>query len=161
MMILQLDGTSSTIRESSCKRVVIQGHRGGFKPDNTIGTFTRSLESGLDAIELDVWLSKDGVPMVTHGGNDGELKDYGYPNDYVFDWTMERLKTLDAGEEETLPTLEEVFELFRGYVFINIELKGPKTEEIKAKYDHYQAAEAVYNLATKHNMHGKFLISSF
>jgi len=68
---------------------------------------------------------------VVHGGEDGELKDYGYPEDYVFRWTKEKLQTLDAGEGETLPTLESVFELFRGHMFINIELKGPKAEGLK------------------------------
>jgi len=43
---------------------------------------------------------------VVHGGEDGELKDYGYPEDYIFKWTREKLQTLDAGEGETLPTLE-------------------------------------------------------
>lgn len=36
------------------RHVQIQGHRGGYKPDNVIATFTKSLESGLEAIELDV-----------------------------------------------------------------------------------------------------------
>lgn len=66
----------------------VQGHRGGFKPDNTISTFTRSLESGLEAIELDVWITSDGIPVVCHGGCNGSLVDYGYPDDYVFDWTL-------------------------------------------------------------------------
>jgi len=52
-----------------------------------LSTFTRSLESGQEAIELDVWISSDGVPMVIHGGDDGDLKDYGYPEDYVYEWT--------------------------------------------------------------------------
>lgn len=36
------------------KQIIVQGHRGGYKPDNTIKTFLRSLESSLEAIELDV-----------------------------------------------------------------------------------------------------------
>jgi glycerophosphoryl diester phosphodiesterase len=99
--------------------------------------------------------------MVIHGGEDGQLKDYGYPDDFVFEWTKAKLQTLDAGEGETLPTLEEVFELFRGNMFINIELKGPRSEEYKHKYSCKKAAEEVYDLVIKHNMHGKFLISSF
>ena len=34
--------------------VQIQGHRGGYKPDNVMATFQKSLENGLEAIELDV-----------------------------------------------------------------------------------------------------------
>ena len=36
------------------KRVQIQGHRGGFKPENTMASFKQAVEHGLDAIELDV-----------------------------------------------------------------------------------------------------------
>ena len=36
------------------RHIQIQGHRGGYKPDNVLSTFTKSLESGLEAIELDV-----------------------------------------------------------------------------------------------------------
>ena len=35
-------------------------------PENTIRAFQRALELGADAIELDVRLSKDGVPVVFH-----------------------------------------------------------------------------------------------
>jgi hypothetical protein len=46
---------------------------------------------------------------VCHGGDDGNLKDYGFPEDYIFDWPLDKLKTLKATEEgETIPTLEEV-----------------------------------------------------
>ena len=110
---------------------------------------------------VQVWISQDGVPVVVHGGDNGELKDYGHPDDHVQDWTLDKLQQLDAGEGESLPTLESVFELFRGHVFVNIELKGPRGEEFKPKYCCKKAAEAVYALVVKHNYHGKFLVSSF
>ena len=93
--------------------MIVQGHRGGFKPDNVMSTFKRSVQEGLEAIEIDVWLSKDGDPMVLHGGEDGELKDYGYPKDLVFEWTTEQLRELDAGNGECIPTLDEVFDLVK------------------------------------------------
>jgi glycerophosphoryl diester phosphodiesterase len=40
--------------ETTKREVQIQGHRGGYKPDNVIATFKKSLENGLEAIELDV-----------------------------------------------------------------------------------------------------------
>jgi glycerophosphoryl diester phosphodiesterase len=33
---------------------VIHGHRGGFKPDNTLKGFQKAIEHGLEAIEIDV-----------------------------------------------------------------------------------------------------------
>ena len=35
-------------------------------PENTIAAFRQGLEEGADGIELDIFLSKDGVPMVIH-----------------------------------------------------------------------------------------------
>ena len=65
--------------------------------------------------------------MVMHGGDNGELKDYGYPNDFVFEWDTKRLQKLDAGNGQSIPTLSEVFKLIKPTsIFVNIELKGPQ-----------------------------------
>src|SRR5271166_6360761 len=46
----------------------IHGHRGarGLLPENTIDSFRRALELGVDALELDVGMTADGVVVVTH-----------------------------------------------------------------------------------------------
>ena len=44
--------------------------------------------------------------MILHGGDDGQLAKYGYPDDHVFNWTAEELQRLDIGEGEPMPTLE-------------------------------------------------------
>ena len=72
--------------------------------------------------------------MVSHGGDDGNLKDYGHPEDFIYDWTYEQLLKLDAGEGNKIPTLDQVFDLFKGKVFVNVEMKGPRTEIHKARY---------------------------
>ncbi|WP_084360826.1 glycerophosphodiester phosphodiesterase [Hydrogenophaga palleronii] len=45
-----------------------QGHRGarGLAPENTLGAFERALAIGVTTLELDVVLSADGVPVITH-----------------------------------------------------------------------------------------------
>ena len=35
-------------------------------PENTIPSFERALEARVNAIEFDVWLSRDGIPLVIH-----------------------------------------------------------------------------------------------
>ncbi len=44
--------------------------------------------------------------IVAHGGDDGNLKDYGLPEEFIYEWDYERLLTLDAGEGARIPTLE-------------------------------------------------------
>jgi hypothetical protein len=29
--------------------------------------------------------------MVSHAGHEGQLKDYGYPEEFIYEWTVERL----------------------------------------------------------------------
>jgi len=51
---------------------MVIGHRGGFfGPENSMKGFRGAVENNLEGIEFDVWLSKDNVPMVLHGGDDG------------------------------------------------------------------------------------------
>ena len=48
--------------------VEIQGHRGarGLLPENTLPAFERALALGVDVLELDVGITRDGVPVVHH-----------------------------------------------------------------------------------------------
>ncbi len=43
-------------------------HRGasGYLPENTLGAFRLALEQGAEGIESDVWLSRDGIPVLVH-----------------------------------------------------------------------------------------------
>ena len=48
--------------------IEIQGHRGarGLLPENTIPAFERAVELGVDVLELDLGMTRDGVPVVHH-----------------------------------------------------------------------------------------------
>lgn len=98
-------------REAGCgPQTMVIGHRGGYLdgPENSMRGFRAAISHKLDGIEFDVWLSKDNILMIMHGGDDGELGQYGYPHDHVFNWTCEELKSLDIGEGERMPTFEEL-----------------------------------------------------
>ena len=92
---------------------MVVGHRGGFfGPENSIKGFRGAIENNLEGIEFDVWLSKDNVPMVLHGGSDGQLVLYGLEEERCFQWSKEQLQTqIDIGEGERMPTLEDVIQL--------------------------------------------------
>jgi len=101
----------------------IIAHRGAnaYAPENTIGAFKLALEQGADGIELDVMLSKDGQLVVIHDDSVDRTTD---GIGLVKSKTLEELKSLDAGEGQRIPTLEEVFEQFGGRLIINVELKN-------------------------------------
>ena len=53
------------------KNILAEGHRGyaAKYPENTLASYRAAMELGVDAIEFDVWLTADGVPVLIHDGN--------------------------------------------------------------------------------------------
>lgn len=105
-------------------------HRGasGSAPEHTRAAFTRALEIGVDMIELDVQLSKDGELVVLH---DFELERTTSGKGAVREHTWEALRELDAGSwfgpafaGERVMTLQEVVQLVGGRARLNVEIKS-------------------------------------
>ena len=53
------------------RHIFVEGHRGAcaLYPENTLLSFEKAIEMGVDAVEFDIWLSKDKVPVLMHDGN--------------------------------------------------------------------------------------------
>lgn len=101
----------------------IIAHRGAsaHAPENTMAAFQLALDQGADGIELDVMLTKDNRIAVIH---DDTVDRTTNGSGRVRDMTLAELQALDAGEEEKIPSLDEVLERFGGRFLINIELKN-------------------------------------
>ncbi len=99
------------------------GHRGarGHAPENTIKGVERGIALGAGWIEIDVHLSADGRAVVTH---DRRLERCTSGRGLVAETPWDVLKTLDAGEGERMPLLDEVFECVSGRAGLNVEIKG-------------------------------------
>lgn len=101
------------------------GHRGamGHAPENTLASFQKAIELGVDWVELDVY-AVDGELVVIH---DETLERTTNGRGKITDYTLTELRQLDAGDGQKIPLLGEVFDLVEGRVGINVELKGPAT----------------------------------
>jgi glycerophosphoryl diester phosphodiesterase len=101
------------------------GHRGamGYAPENTIKSLTKAMELGADWVEVDVHYVDNHI-IVMH---DETLERTTNGKGYLADKTFSYLRSLDAGDGEKIPTLEEVLDLVWEKAGINIELKGPGT----------------------------------
>ncbi|MEU2223832.1 glycerophosphodiester phosphodiesterase [Streptomyces sp. NPDC012751] len=88
------------------------GHRGvmGVEPENTLRSFLAAQRAGLDLIELDLHLSKDGALVVMHDAEVDRTTDGSGP---VAEKTLAELRALDAGRGERVPVFEEVLEAVR------------------------------------------------
>ncbi|MEM2842428.1 MAG: glycerophosphodiester phosphodiesterase family protein [Candidatus Bathyarchaeia archaeon] len=122
------------IEKLNLKEKIVIAHRGasGYAPENTLISFLKAIELKADAVECDVHLSKDGVPIVIH---DEKLNRTTDGKGYVKDYSLKELKSLNAGYKtrffdkfkgEKIPTLREVLEVCRNKIGVVIEVKnGP------------------------------------
>lgn len=101
------------------------GHRGamGHAPENTLLSIRKALELRAPCVEVDVY-SVDGRLVVFH---DDRLERTTNGEGYLLEQSFEYLRSLDAGDGQRIPTLEEVCEAVYARACINIELKGPDT----------------------------------
>ncbi len=127
------------------------GHRGiaGFAPENTLASFAKAIDYGVDMIELDVHLSKDLELVVIH---DDMLDRTTNGSGYVRDFTLAELQKLDDWQGEHIPTLQEVLDMVDKRVAVNIELR----EETASK-----TAEVIQEYLKKWWANDHFLVSSF
>ncbi len=102
----------------------------GYEPENTLASFKKALNLGVDMVELDVYVLKTGELVVIH---DDRVDRTTNGQGYVADKTFAEIRSLDAGKGEKIPTLNEVFNLIDRKVPINIELKGAGTAGPVAK----------------------------
>jgi len=146
------------------RKVMIIAHRGfsGIAPENTLTAFKKAIEIGADMIELDVLLSKDGELIVIH---DKTVNRTTNGKGKVSDFNLSELKKLDAGSwfkkhfsGEKIPTLEEVFDLARDKIQINIEIKKDGFNPHKKNGG---VEEKVVKLIEKYNMTSQVIVSSF
>lgn len=102
----------------------IYAHRGWSSryPENTLLAFAEAVALGVSGIELDIQLSRDGVPVVIH---DPKLARTTNGNGLVDELDLSELRTLDAGAGERVPTLREVLDLVGDSVHLDIEIKAP------------------------------------
>lgn len=154
--------SSSSSNSQEANKIILIAHRGrgptsklsgypekdvpeGQAPENTLKAFKEAILQNADGIEFDIYLAKDGTPVVIH---DNELntnvagakrneKDLGL----VSEQTIEQLKTHNIGQGEKIPTLRETLDLIgeankerkakgQKNLIVNIELKGDNTPEL-------------------------------
>ncbi|MFF3346972.1 glycerophosphodiester phosphodiesterase [Streptomyces sp. NPDC002779] len=122
------------------------GHRGvmGVEPENTLRSFVAAQQAGLDLIELDLHLSKDGHLVVMHDTEVDRTTDGSGP---IAEKTLAELRALDAGRGERVPVLEEVLDA----------VAAPLQAEIKD----VAAARALAEVMRRRDLVARVEVSSF
>jgi len=113
------------------KNIWVAAHRGWSAkyPENTMEAFRAAVEIGVDQIETDVRITKDGELVLIH---DATVDRTTNGTGLVRDHTLKELQTLDAGSHKgaefsacRIPTLVELLELVKDHptMTLDIELK--------------------------------------
>ncbi len=102
---------------------LVIAHRGASaeKPENTLTAFRRTLALKADGLELDVHVTRDGVPVVFHDENLFRLTGV---RGRIGALTWREVKKLRVLGAEPVPRLADVLRLVRGRAVVQIELKA-------------------------------------
>ena len=102
-------------------RPLVIAHRGASAeaPENTLAAFRRALALGVDGLELDVQVTRDGVPVVFH---DATLTRLTGCRGRIAQFSRRALREFRV-RGEAIPTLAEVLALVRDRAVVQIELK--------------------------------------
>jgi glycerophosphoryl diester phosphodiesterase len=141
-------------------------HRGGshLAPENTLAAFRNALTLPIDAIELDVHMSRDGHAIVFHD-NTVEKRTNGEGN--ILDLDFAYLRSLNAAahfpggwpQPQQIPTLDEVLSLVKSRVQAYIEIKTSKRNSVYGRYPHI--VETVISEVRAVSMLNQVLVISF
>lgn len=125
----------------SQQKLRISAHRGnsGLAPENTLATFQKTLDMGVDFIEIDVRTSKDNQLVILH---DGTLNRTTNGTGPISNLTLTEIKQLKANKgwetqfpDERIPTLEETLQLVsnwnkerntKTYIYVDCKQVDPK-----------------------------------
>ncbi len=182
--------SSADLGASKSKRFDLQGHRGarGLLPENTLPAFDRALQFGVDTLELDIGVTRDGVVVVIHDrslnvdiarGADGQwitepiainqltfaqLQQYDVGRlrgDSLYAKTHSRQVSVDGAR---IPSLAQLFDLVKSrantQVRFNIETKLSPLKPLETDGPQ-QMAERLIETITEHGMQARCTIQSF
>lgn len=138
--------------------VVIAGHRGicALYPENTMLSFRKAIEAGVDQLEIDINMTKDRELIIMHDGRVDRTTEKSGP---VRQYTLAEIKQMDAGSHksyefrgEQIPTLNELLDLVAPTeISLNVEIKDYTFETV----------DKTVRLLFDYGMQDRFVIASF
>lgn len=149
-------------------RPLVMAHQGGqhLAPASTLEAFKNARDLGVDIIEFDIHMSKDGYLIPIHDPTLDRTTD---GTGRINNLTLEEIQSVDAGAKFqdldgeysfrgkgiSLPTVEEVFKEIPNMRW-NIEIKDTNDPEL-----YRPIAEKLWSLMEKYELEDKVLVASF
>ena len=134
-------------------RILVVAHRGShsYFPENSLGSIGKSIENGIDIVEIDIRETRDKVPVLLHDGN---LKRTTGVNKDIRELHFEELEQYPllfngASTDYRIPSLEMALKAAREKVILNLDFKLNDLNAIKR----------TYHLIEKHKMEGSVILT--
>lgn len=128
----------NNLLEEGNNSVLVVSHRADWRnaPENSLQAIRNCIEMGVDMVEIDLKKTKDGHLILMHDKTiDRTTTGKGKPEDYILEELRKfRLKNgTNHRTAHTIPTFEEVMQLCKGKIMVNVD-KG---------YDYFNEAYAI------------------
>ena len=154
---------SFSVRGFSPPRIIAHRGASAIYPENTLVAFDAAVTAGCDGIELDLQLSRDGVPVVYH---DRTLRKIGGGTRKVGQLDWRAIERLDAGgwrdprhAGERVPSLDCVLERYARQTCLLLELKVRPYD--KRADSHVALVEAVLQRLRRRGINSQVMVLCF
>ena len=153
------------LRKPSKDHILVISHRGDWRyaPENSLAAIKRCIELGVDIVEIDVRLTKDGHLVAMH---DLTVDRTTNGSGKVSDFTLAEIKELRLknacgarGSRQQVPTLEEIMLLAKDKIMINLDKTEGKT--VREAYEILVKTETVHQAIFKGNDDLKVMLSKY
>jgi len=123
-----------TFLDASSPNVMVASHRATHHefPENSLMAIEEAIKLGVDIIEIDVKVSKDGIPFLMHDRTMNRTTT-GKGDPEGFTWLeLSQLFIVDKGKQTTyrIPTLEDALQLAKGKILVDLDLKTDRIEKL-------------------------------
>ena len=120
--------------DANSKIVLVAAHRAAHHqyPENSLPAIQEAIDLGVDIVELDVKVSKDGIPVLMHDGTiNRTTTGTGEPSDFTLE-QLRQFHLIHKGDttDQIIPTFEEALKLTKGKIMVDIDLKTDQLHPI-------------------------------
>lgn len=144
----------------SNQNIYVAAHRGWSEhyPENTMEAFLAAAKLGVDQIETDVRLTKDGQLVLFH---DETLERVTDGSGKVIDHTLAELKKLRVKGRGEIPTLEEFLEIFEEYPMLTLDMELKEYPTAGREELAYHTCDRVLTVLSDHGLTDRCVINTW
>ena len=145
-----------TLLDSSSPTVLVAAHRAAHHvyPENSLQAIEHAIKLGVDIIEIDVKVSKDGIPFLMHDRTmDRTTTGKGDPEEFTWK-ELQEFFIVDKGKTTKLkiPSLHDALELAYGKILIDLDLKTDKIGDVVRVVNKTNSKDFVFFFDSDYNV---------